>query len=199
MNADLLVQLQPGERFHPNTIPLHLVDRLVPAYGLKLFVETGTYLGFTVEHVHELFEEVVTIELDAKLAQAATQKFAQFKNVRVWQCDSGTGLVDALAIAMFRDLRALIWLDAHYSGGVTTGRGEEVDTPIRKELAALAHAQGRHDHVIMIDDIVDFNGERGYPTFEELRSLLFQINPAYTVTLLPIRRGVVVALPPETP
>lgn len=193
---ELLAPLKPGERFHPHTIPLHLVDRLVSAYGLKLFIESGTYLGFTVEHVHEKFEKVRTIELDEKLAEAAKWKFEHVTNVEVWRGDSAEELSTALALAVFRDWRALIWLDAHYSGGVTTGRGAEVDTPVRKELVALALPQQRHDHVLMIDDIDDFNGERGYPTVEELKKLIGEINSAYRIEILPIRRGVLVALPP---
>lgn len=188
---DLLAPLKPGERFHPHTIPLHLVDRLVRAYDLKLFVESGTYLGFTVEHVHEKFERVETIELDAKLAATAHWKFEHAKNVHVRCGDSRALLGEVLA---GESRRALIWLDAHYSGGVTTGKGNESDTPIREELAVLKWL-ARCGDVLLIDDIDDFNGERGYPTVEELKKLIGEINSAYRIEILPLRRGVLVALP----
>lgn len=83
--------------------------------------------------------------------------------MRALQGDSSAVLVELMHA---ESRRALIWLDAHYSGGVTTGRGAEIDTPIRMELAALKKAN-RLDHVLMIDDIDDFIGLRGYPTIAE--------------------------------
>lgn len=187
---DLLRHAEPGERFHPHTIPLYLVDRLVKAHGLKAFIESGTYLGATIEHVLDQFERIVTIELDPKLAAAARWKFEAHQHVTVLEGDSGRHLAQ-LFITPLRQ-RALIWLDAHYSGGVTV-KGS-IDTPIRAELEAL---RGDGQHVLMIDDIDDFNGEHGYPTHAELMDLVYFINLSYDVRILPIRRGVLVALPPK--
>lgn len=203
--VDLLRPAEPGERFHPHTIPLYLVDRLVKAYRLEVFIETGTYMGHTVEHVLDQFKSVVTIELDSTLAANARWKFEANRHVHVLEGDAGALLAETL---VFTDQevfavdcpnegpRALVWLDAHYSGGITTGRKNGVDTSIRRELQALRETNRRLDHVLMIDDIDDFNGEHGYPTRMELMDLVYAINPAYNVLVLDIRRGVLVALPP---
>lgn len=187
---DILAPLQPGERFHPHTISLHLVDRLVKAYDLSVFIETGTYLGFTVEHVLDKFVEVYTIELDLKLHEQASKKFEAHEHVHCIRGDSGEKLLDTLNYIKQR--RALIWLDAHWSAGITA-RGSK-DTAIVAELEALSAAP-RLDHVLMIDDLADFNGTNGYPTLDELRQRVREINPLYAIHVLDIRRGVLLALP----
>lgn len=187
---DILAPLQPGERFHVHTIPLHIVDRLVEAYDLKVFVETGTYLGFTVEQVLNKFDEVYTIELDPKLHEQASWKFAAHEHVHCIRGDSGEKLLHTLRF--IRDRRALVWLDAHWSAGVTA-RGNK-DTAIVDELGALAAAP-RLDHVLMIDDLADFTGQNGYPTVIELQQRIREINPNYSTNVLDVRRGVLLALP----
>jgi hypothetical protein len=132
------------------------------SYGLRTFVETGTFMGDTSEAMRPHVERVITIELSSELAQRARQRFAQHPAVRVLEGDSGRLLPELLA-----DLEepALFWLDGHYSEGVTA-RGDE-DTPVRAELRAiLAHAVA--GHVILIDDARDFTGGV-YPTVDEIR------------------------------
>lgn len=187
---NLLDPLLPGERFHVHTIPLYLVDRLVAAYSLQVFVESGTYLGFTVEHVLDKFEEVYTIELDSKLHEQASAKFEAHQHVHCIRGDSGEKLADTLRL--MRGRRALVWLDAHWSAGVTA-RGNK-DTAIVAELNALCYAP-QLDHVLMIDDLADFTGQNGYPTVSELRQRIREINPMYSIHVLDIRRGVLLALP----
>lgn len=199
---DLLRPAEPGERFHPHTIPLYLVDRLVKAYGLEVFIETGTYTGATVENVLGGFKEIYTIELDPKLAANARWRFED-PNLHVHVLEGNSaGVLYALlagkipgASSFLKDKRALLWLDAHWSGGITAREDVDVHTAVRAELAALRDLSQR-DHVLMIDDIDDFSGEHGYPMRGELIDLVQQINLDYDVRILPVRRGVLVALPP---
>ena len=184
--------VRAGERFHVHTIPLYLVDRFAKAFGLSVFVETGTYTGSTVEHVEKGFSEVFTIELDEKLAAAATSRFSGRKHVHVAQGESGVRLAEVLL--SLGDRRALFWLDAHWSGGITARQDLEIHTSVRAELSALKSSV-RRDHVIMIDDIDDFQGVHGYPTQNELVELVREINPDYQIEILKVRRGVLVAYP----
>ena len=195
--SKLIEPLHAGERFSVHTIPLHLVDRLVAAYDLKVFIETGTCLGNTVEMVCHQFEEIYTIELDPQLTENARWKFKANPHVHVLEGDSGK-ILDALVTGIqrtsfFSDAkRALIWLDAHWSGGITA-RGS-VDTAIVDELKAL-HRAVRKDHVLMIDDLAEFVGANGYPVVDELIQRVNEINPAYSIHTLDLRRGVLIALP----
>lgn len=161
------------------------------AYKLDMFIETGTYLGHTVEHVLDQFKYVFTFELDPKLAAAARWKFEAHPNVVVTEGDSGSGL----RLWGPGPRRSLIWLDAHWSGGITAQESKALHTAVRTELEVIRRWE-QHTHVLMIDDLDDFNGEHDYPTRMELMDLVYAINPAYSVRVLDIRRGVLVALPP---
>lgn len=133
-------------------------------YGLRSFVETGTFYGDTAAAVRSQVDTVITIEISPLLAAKARRRFELDQHVRVLEGDSGELLPDLMS-----GLPAtLFWLDGHYSGGVT-GRGEE-DTPIRAELATIfAHAAGR-GHVILIDDARHFDGSE-YPSLREIAEL----------------------------
>jgi hypothetical protein len=87
------------------------------------------------------------------------------------------------------DRRALIWLDAHYSGSVTA-RGAE-DSPVAQELATIAKYSG---HVILIDDAQEFVGRGGYPTIDEMSALARQYFPDYRFV---VRDHILEILPPE--
>lgn len=193
----LRAPIRPGERYRGETIPLHIVDRIVEVYGPEVFLETGTYLGETVAQVRASFEAAYTIELDPRLAARARSRF-RGQNVVVLEGDSGTLLPQALRALGAR--RALVWLDAHWSphwsAETTARRSPEIYTAIRDELRALREAS-RNDHVLMIDDTLDFSGQYGYPSLDELTSLVTQINSGYDIDVqTELRRGVLVALPP---
>jgi protein-L-isoaspartate O-methyltransferase len=185
---------RPGERFHPYTIPLHLVDRLRKKHDLGVFIETGTAAGHTAEAVRGVFDFVYTIELDRDLYEHANRRFFEADNVMTLRGDSKTELPGVIS-AIRRGERALYWLDAHWSGGETATRSDEVHTAVCDELESI-RASGRTTDVIMIDDIADFKGEHGYPTVEELIGLVLSINPTYSVAVhMELRRGVLVAEP----
>jgi hypothetical protein len=63
---------------------------------------------------------------------------------------------------------ALFWLDAHYSGGITSGSDEYC--PVLRELELIFN-NGVREHVVLVDDARLFVGEKGYPTVEQVASL----------------------------
>jgi hypothetical protein len=136
----------------------------VRRYGLRTFVETGTFLGDTSAAMRTHVDQVITIELSADLAERARRRFEGVANVRVLEGDSGR-----LLPQLVEELRepALFWLDGHYSAGITA-RGDE-DTPVRSELRAILD-HPVDGHVILIDDARDFQGG-AYPTVDEIRKL----------------------------
>jgi hypothetical protein len=87
--------------------------------------------------------------------------------------------------------RILFWLDGHYSGH-GTACGEQV-SPILKELNIIK-CQSRHDHCILIDDVRLFVDADGYPSLEETKAKLLEINPRYTIS---VDGDCLVALPPS--
>ncbi len=56
---------------------------------IRTFVETGTYLGETVDYFKNYFYKVISIELDQKLYTSAKEKFAGYKQIEILQGDSG--------------------------------------------------------------------------------------------------------------
>jgi hypothetical protein len=133
----------------------------VRLYGLRTFIETGTFIGDTTAAMAHHVDHVVTIELSPDLAERARQRFAQVPSVRVIEGDSARVLPELLAEL---DEPTLFWLDGHYSAGITA-RGDE-DTPVRTELEAILEHSVK-GHVILIDDARDFTGG-AYPTIEEV-------------------------------
>jgi hypothetical protein len=153
------------------------VTRLARVFGLRGFIETGTYLGHSLENVCGSFERAVSIELSPELHQAALQKFADRPNVILLQGDSARRIVDATALCA--GLPTLYWLDAHWSAG-NTARGEE-NTPILTELALIADRVSPDD-VVLIDDMRQFislpegfaihDAHAGYPMIDEVLRVL---------------------------
>ena len=160
--------------------PLHEIKqsrllRLQKRFGLKVFVETGTYRGKMVFAMRPYFSRIVTIELASELAQKAKQLFAEHPQIEVLHGDSADLLPSVLKGL---DEPALFWLDGHFSGG-ETGKGDKL-TPILEELSAVLS----HDvsgHVIAIDDALCFTGADDYPTIDELREFVAAQAASYQV------------------
>lgn len=135
-------------------------------YGLNVFVETGTYMGQTVEVMKEHFSEVYSIELSEELYNRAIKKFSGCENVNLICGDSGIelgGVMQKLSEA------ALFWLDGHYSGGITAKSNRE--TPIMEELEHIFDAPDL-GHVVVIDDAREFGKKPDYPTIEQVRDFV---------------------------
>lgn len=124
------------------------IGGLARAYGLRGFIETGTYLGRSLDNVCGLFERAVSIELSTELHEAAREKFADRPHVTLLRGDSAQRILDARAVC--EGLPTLYWLDAHWSAG-NTARGDE-NTPILKELALIAGRVSAND-IVLIDDM----------------------------------------------
>ena len=160
--------VQSGRRGAP---PPRIKHEILRGYlrdcGLRVFVETGTYRGGTVEAVRRDVEKVYSIELSVPLCQAARRRFKSAKNVELIQGDSGVALE---AVVGKIQEPALFWLDGHYSGGVTA-KGER-ETPVLEELRHIFARSNRS--VILIDDAdcFDGNAENAYPSLEELMAFV---------------------------
>lgn len=141
-------------------------------YGLRTFVETGTYLGETTAALAKHVDRVITVELSSDLAARARARFADDPKITVLEGDSGS-----LLSSILEDLRepALFWLDGHYSEGITARGGE--DTPIRSELRAILRHEVR-DHAVLVDDAREFVGGP-YPSLAEVEEMVRELGPDY--------------------
>ena len=163
----------------PHPSPPHLKRRtivnLANTHNFESFVETGTYRGDMLARISKKtsINEIVSIELDKRLAEEAQFRFNKDTKIRILQGDSGAVLS---SITNGLPQPALFWLDGHYSGGVTALG--ETTTPIFMELQAI-NASKRESDLLLIDDIRLFNGHDGYPTLKELTDFIHELNPKW--------------------
>jgi hypothetical protein len=118
------------------------------AFGVKSFVETGTYLGGTLAKLCDDFDSLDSIELSSDYYAHAMKRFAKQRRVRLTNADSASGLQVVLKRLSLDP--AIIWLDAHYSGG-NTAKGQS-NTPIKIELGVVV-AQLQRNDIVLIDDL----------------------------------------------
>lgn len=161
-----------------------IIDGYRNEFEIELFVETGTFLGDTVDYFKNKFEKVYSIELSEELANKAIKRFKEVKKVQIIQGDSGTVLHDL--VNQFKR-PAIFWLDGHYSSEfflgdeyIKTARADK-DTPVENELKAIFRSS--IPHIILIDDARLFKGENDYPTIDELRKLVKESKPGYKLTV----------------
>lgn len=145
-------------------------------FNCDVFVETGTFLGETVQFMKDHFNELHSFELQPELARDAIIKFKSFNNVYIYEGNS-SHLLPSLLPNM--DEGIIFWLDAHYSSEfwlgdryIVTAKGEK-ETPIVEELQVILKFQQKIN-VILIDDARCFNGKNDYPTKKELLSMLYK-------------------------
>jgi hypothetical protein len=159
----------------PPTVKHAIVKDYQRRFGPRVFVETGTFAGGMIDAVKDRFARIFSIELDPGWHARAVERFRADSHVTILRGDSGVRLqevLDALAEP------ALFWLDAHYSGPVTA-RGA-IDSPIVREMESI-RAHPVAGHVVLIDDMRDFQGRDGYPTVDELIAWIRRVDPAGAV------------------
>jgi len=137
-------------------------------YSINIFIETGTYLGKTINAVKKKFQEIYSIELNKALHHKASLKFIRYKHINVVLGDSSEKLPEILSKI---NGPCLFWLDAHYSGENTSKTN--IETPIIKELQCILNHPNKN-HVILIDDCHKFIGKNDYPTIPELKEKINQ-------------------------
>jgi hypothetical protein len=162
--------------------------RVAKFFNCQSLIETGTFYGEMIESVLNQFTMILSVELSTDLFTRNIERFADSKNVLLFQGNSSVMLPAMIGRS---EGRVLFWLDAHYSG-LGTARGA-VDCPIWAELDAIA-SHPRNDHCILIDDARCFDGTRGYPKVDEVKARLLQINPKYLVT---VEQDCIVVVPPR--
>jgi len=155
----------------PHIIKQQVLETYSKRYGLKILVETGTYLGDMVEAMKNVFERIYSIELSEDLYRNAKVRFKRLRNLKLINGDSGIEIKK-----LMNDIRdpALFWLDGHYSGGITA-KGPK-DTPIYEELTHIFSSPDI-GHIVIIDDARCFGTEPAYPSLDELREFIKSKRP----------------------
>ena len=169
----------------PHILKQKLINKYRKEFAIKVFIETGTYLGQMVDAMRYRFKKLKSIELSEELYKRAKEKFKSSPHIKLYMGDSAAVLPHIIESLQEP---ALFWLDGHYSGGITT-KGKST-TPILEELAAIATLQCKF--VILIDDARLFTGEDDYPEINSLKSVITNYFPLHKVE---IRDDVIRILP----
>jgi hypothetical protein len=161
----------------PPLVKQRIVKEHLRRFGLRTFVETGTFAAEMTAAMRGVAHRIVSIELDPGWHARAVGRFRGCSDVELVHGDSGTRLPEVLTTI---HEPALFWLDAHYSGPVTA-RGL-IDSPIVAELEAI-RAHPVRGHVVLIDDLRDFDGTGGYPKAADLVHWLREVDPGAHVEI----------------
>lgn len=153
-------------------------------FGITVLIETGTFMGETVDYFKSTFGQITSIELSEDLAKQAQEKFKNDKNVTIIQGDSGRVLPEIIGS---ESEPMLFWLDGHYSSEfmvgevlIKTAKGI-TNTPIEAELRAIL--EGKFNHVILIDDARLFVGLNDYPTIQRIKRIVRKSKKKYDVVV----------------
>ena len=149
-------------------VPRPLLDWAVNSLGpSSVAVESGTYVGDSAALLSEHFRSVTTIERSDGFARAAQERFRDRTDVAVLHGSSAELLEQALPA---RDVPALFWLDAHYSGGDTAGA--DYVCPALEEMAVISDQRSAHNTIVLIDDARSFLPSDHWPSIGQICRLM---------------------------
>lgn len=119
-------------------------------YGLDMFVETGCFLGRSLEQARRAgFERLLSCDICERYVRKCRKRFPQAQIVHA----SSTAMLEGL-LPTLQGGRALFWLDAHFPA--TFGLADEVAWryPLPRELELIRRSrQGWERDVIAVDDL----------------------------------------------
>lgn len=145
----------------------------------KTFVETGTFLGDTVNLAKEFgFKKIHSIEIDEKLYELNKKNFENDNSIKIWQGDSIFVLKEILKEI---EEPSSFWLDAHASGPLKGN--PNAPCPLEFELSLIF--SNSNNHTIFIDDCRLFGSlEWGFVKKENVISIIKKANPNYNLYYL---------------
>ena len=115
-----------------------------------------------------------SIELSPVFHQEAEKRFRRHNHIEILFGDSAHVLPKIMGNVKEP---ALFWLDGHFSGGETA----ESHCPVLDELKAILVSP--FQHIILIDDARCFDGTDGYPTIEEIKTILEKKTKGYDLKI----------------
>ena len=148
-----------------------LNKEILQPYKRKIFVETGTHIGDGVQVALDVgFEKVYSIEINENRFKKSSERFRNNKKVNLIKGDAKEEFIKILKQIQEP---ATIWLDAHTA----------TDASIMEELEALQQHPIKN-HIILIDDAIDFTRVYEKIRFNDLTGGIKKINPNYHLSLI---------------
>jgi hypothetical protein len=113
--------------------------------SFPIFVETGTYMGETLQVMQPLFERLYTIDIKDEFINNLKSGYTGSKINFIL----GDSSVELEKLTNVLDNNTVFFLDAHWSVG-NTGRGTK-DCPLYEEVTGICN-NFKHTGIIIIDD-----------------------------------------------
>jgi hypothetical protein len=135
----------------------------------RVFIETGTHMGDTINNVLNHFDKIYSIELSPTYAGKSQNRFKDQTHVTIINGDSAQILVSLCKIVQEP---AFFWLDGHWSGG-DTAQGSK-DCPLLEEVKAI-NDNLMSECTIAIDDIRLFGTKQNEDWLDITREAILNI------------------------
>jgi|TARA_B100002019_G_scaffold293350_1_gene320334 hypothetical protein len=116
----------------------------------KIFVETGTAYGQTLQQIQPYFEKIFTVEISQKLWEWLHPQIRQFENVEHVLGDSLVEIPKFLKTLDEND-KVFFWLDAHWSQGLSDKN--HLDVPLIEECVIIDEQYKSDTAIVAIDDV----------------------------------------------
>jgi hypothetical protein len=151
------------------------LQRVFTQRGHAVLVESGTYLGGTVQFMLPFAERIISVEIEPALHEAARRRFAAAPNVDL-RLGDGAELIPRIVSEL--DQAPLLWLDGHFTGGVNTRPGAAIE-PAPMILERLGTCPP--GTTIVVDDLRLFGRDNGFPGVDVLVGSARTAFPAATI------------------
>ena len=73
----------------PQCFKRSVIKEYAKRNSVSVLIETGTYIGETLEYFKGYFKKLISIELDNTLYENAKKKFSNDRNIELYKGDSG--------------------------------------------------------------------------------------------------------------
>lgn len=128
-----------------------------------IFIETGSFVGETMDDIKNSFYKIISIEITDKYFDYCRNKFINYSNIEIIHGDSLNVL--PLLIEKYNNERIMFFLDAHYSAG-DTGKNH-LDVPLIEELKII-NRDLKNSCLVIIDDADLFGWKHELLSWEEI-------------------------------
>ena len=153
---------------------MHL-QRVFTQRGHAVLVESGTYLGGTIQFMLPFAERIISVEIEPALHEAARRRFAHARHVEL-RLGDGAELIPQIVSEL--DEPPLLWLDGHFTGGVNSQPGMAIE-PAPMILERLGTCPP--GTTIVVDDLRLFGRDNGFPGVDALVGGARTAFPAATI------------------
>jgi hypothetical protein len=133
------------------------LNRIVRAYDINYFFETGTWKGDAVAYALQFpFKKIISAEIIPAIADEAKLRFKQEQRVAIIEASSTEALSAELPALKGN---CLFWLDAHFPGAdaglerYDAIKDENIRLPLEKELTIIHEIRKIYRDVLIIDDL----------------------------------------------